>query len=118
MKVNNTKPYISLMSKRVCLFDTPAGPMAMVLVGATIVGSIATEWHGEVSPNRLRQVTVWNYDDQNITLKKGDRMGKFYLGSTVVILFGQDAVSFANGLESGRPVKYGEEMAEKTTATE
>ncbi|WP_405366752.1 archaetidylserine decarboxylase [Ruminobacter sp.] len=98
--------------RAVCLFDTPAGPMAMVLVGATIVGSISTEWHGEVSPNRLREVTVWDYSDQNITLNKGDRMGKFYLGSTVILLFGRDAVSFVEGIESGKAVKFGEPLAD------
>lgn len=103
--------------RAVCLFDTPAGPMAMVLVGATIVGSISTEWHGEVSPNRLRKVTEWDYTDQNITLKKGDKMGKFYLGSTVILLFGKDAVSFVDDIESGRAVKFGEALADITTVT-
>lgn len=101
--------------RAVCLFDTPAGPMAMVLVGATIVGSISTEWHGEVSPNKLKQVTVWDYSDKDISLKKGEKMGKFYLGSTVILLFGQDAVSFVDGLESGKPVKLGEPLADSTS---
>lgn len=101
--------------RAVCLFDTPAGPMAMVLVGATIVGSISTEWHGEVSPNKLKQVTVWDYSDKDISLKKGEKMGKFYLGSTVILLFGQDAISFVDGLESGKPVKLGEPLADSTS---
>jgi phosphatidylserine decarboxylase len=101
--------------RAICLFDTPAGPMAMVLVGATIVGSISTEWHGEVSPNKLKQVTVWDYSDKDISLKKGEKMGKFYLGSTVILLFGQDAVSFVDGLESGKPVKLGEPLADSTS---
>lgn len=113
--VKNISELFTKNERAVCLFDTPAGPMAMVLVGATIVGSISTEWHGEVSPNKLKQVTVWDYSDKDISLKKGEKMGKFYLGSTVILLFGQDAVSFVDGLESGKPVKLGEPLADSTS---
>jgi phosphatidylserine decarboxylase len=59
----------------------------LTLVGATIVGSMATVWHGIVNPPRLADVTEWRYDDQNIVLKQGEEMGRFLLGSTVVMLF-------------------------------
>ncbi len=94
----------------VCFFETLAGPMAMVLVGATVVGSISTEWHGTVSPNKLRQVTAWDYGDREIVLRKGETMGRFSLGSTVILMFGRDAVSFADSLAPDRPVKMGEEI--------
>jgi len=73
----------------VCVFDTDFGPLVMALVGATVVGSMATVWHGVVNPPRLPQVTEWHYDESNITLLRGEELGRFLLGSTVVMLFPQ-----------------------------
>ena len=73
-------------------FDTEKGPMAMVLVGATIVASIETVWAGTVTPP-TQQVQHWSYDQQApIHLKKGEEMGRFKLGSTVVMLFGENFI--------------------------
>lgn len=71
----------------VCVFDTAQGPMVMVLVGATIVGSMATAWHGVVNPPRRPKVIEWHYEGQGIQLRKGTEMGRFLLGSTVVMLW-------------------------------
>jgi len=95
----------------VCVFDTPYGPFVNVLVGATIVGSVQTVWHGVVNPPRTREVREWRYDDQNIVLGKGDEMGRFLLGSTVVMLFPKNVVSFHPDWEPTRPVRLGEAMA-------
>ncbi|HET8695408.1 MAG TPA: phosphatidylserine decarboxylase, partial [Aquabacterium sp.] len=82
------------------------------LVGATIVGSMATVWHGVVNPPRTRKVREWRYDDQNIVLKKGDEMGRFLLGSTVVLLFPKEGhVQFNPSWEAARPVRMGEAMS-------
>lgn len=62
-----------------CIFDTPLGPMALVLVGATIVGSMATVWHGQVVTHRHKRAAFWDYSDQQITLRQGDEMGRFCL---------------------------------------
>ncbi len=70
----------------VCEFDGDDGPFVMVLVGATIVGSLATVWHGVVNPPRPGTVREWRYDDSAITLAQGEEMGRFLLGSTVVML--------------------------------
>jgi len=70
----------------VCHFDTAFGKMAMVLVGATIVGSIETVWAGNITPPSRKSVETWDYHDQNISLKKGEEMGRFKLGSTVILL--------------------------------
>ena len=78
----------------VCVFDTANGPFVMTLVGATIVGSMATVWHGVVNPPRAPQICEWTYDDRNIVLKKGEELGRFLLGSTVVMLFPKDTMSF------------------------
>ena len=96
----------------VCVFDTASGPFVMTLVGATIVGSMATVWHGVVNPPRLPKVTEWTYDDQNIVLKKGQELGRFLLGSTVVMLFPKDRLSFNPAWQPAGPVKLGEVMAD------
>ena len=71
----------------VCVFDTANGPFVLVLVGATIVGSMATVWHGQINPPRSSDIREWHYENHNITLKQGEEMGRFMLGSTVVMLF-------------------------------
>ncbi|PHN88136.1 phosphatidylserine decarboxylase [Pseudoalteromonas sp. 3D05] len=75
----------------VAIFDTEIGPLAMVLVGATIVASIETVWAGTVTPPAGKDVFSWNYPttgDNAITLKKGEEMGRFKLGSTVILAWG------------------------------
>jgi len=96
----------------VCVFDTAHGPFVMTLVGATIVGSMATVWHGVINPPRLPKVTEWSYADQNIVLKKGEELGRFLLGSTVVMLFPKDVLSFNPGWQPAGPVQLGETMAQ------
>jgi phosphatidylserine decarboxylase len=95
----------------VCVFDTPYGPFVNVLVGATIVGSIATVWHGVVNPPRTRHIREWRYDDENIVLAKGAEMGRVLLGSTIVMLFPKNVVTFHADWEPTRPVRLGEAMA-------
>ena len=97
----------------VCQFETPLGPMALVLVGATIVGSMATVWHGQVNPPRTGRLLRWDYADQHIVLRKGQEMGRFMLGSTVVLLFQRGAVRFEPGWEAQRFVRLGEAMAQR-----
>ncbi len=94
----------------VCVFDGERGPFIVTLVGATIVGSMATVWHGVVNPPRSSTLREWRYDDQTITLNAGDELGRFMLGSTVVLLFPQGRLDFADGWSAGRPVRYGEAM--------
>jgi phosphatidylserine decarboxylase len=95
----------------VCVFDTAHGPFVLVLVGATIVGSMATVWHGVVNPPRPGEIREWRYDDKNITLAQGDEMGRFLLGSTVVMLWPQHTLSFEVEWASGRSIRMGEAMA-------
>lgn len=94
----------------VCVFDSAAGPFVLTLVGATIVGSMATTWHGIVNPPRTKAVREWRYDDQQILLKKGDEMGRFLLGSTVVLLFPAGRVQFNPAWKPVLPVRLGEVM--------
>ncbi|GGC61772.1 archaetidylserine decarboxylase [Undibacterium terreum] len=96
----------------VCVFESEHGPFVLTLVGATIVGSMATVWHGVVNPPRTRDIREWKYEDQNIVLKKGEEMGRFLLGSTVVLLFPKDTVSFNPSWEPAGAVRMGETMGE------
>ena len=98
----------------VCHFDTAHGPMALVLVGATIVGSMATVWHGVVNPPRRPRVTTWVYGSDGIAapfLRKGAEMGRFLLGSTVVLLWPQGALALHPAWRAASPVRMGEAMA-------
>ncbi|MEG1325314.1 MAG: archaetidylserine decarboxylase [Janthinobacterium sp.] len=94
----------------VCVFDTANGPFVMTLVGATIVGSMATVWHGVVNPPRTGQVRDWSYANDNVVLKQGDELGRFLLGSTVVMLFPKDTVAFNANWQPAGPVQLGEVM--------
>jgi phosphatidylserine decarboxylase len=94
----------------VCVFDTPHGSFVNTLVGATIVGSMATVWHGLVNPPRPGRIVDISYQGQNIALKKGDEMGRFLLGSTVVMLWPKNMIRFNTGWAPARPIRMGEEM--------
>lgn len=96
----------------VCEFDTPHGPMVLVLVGATVVGSMATVWHGVVNPPRPGQIREWTYQDQNISFGQGDEMGRFLLGSTVVMLFPKGPMHFNPAWTPGSSIRMGEAMAQ------
>ncbi|PXX43844.1 archaetidylserine decarboxylase [Undibacterium pigrum] len=95
----------------VCVFESASGPFVLTLVGATIVGSMATTWHGVVNPPRSAEVREWRYDNQQIILKKGEEMGRFLLGSTVVMLFPKGTVDFNPAWAPEKAICMGEAMA-------
>ena len=94
----------------VCVFDSDRGPFVLVLVGAAIVGSMATVWQGVICPPR-GPVREWRYADQQIALKQGDEMGRFLLGSTVVMLFPKGPLTFNPAWAPAGSVRLGEVMA-------
>ncbi len=98
----------------VCVFESERGPFVLVLVGATIVGSMATVWHGVVNPPRTKEVREWRYTDDGqppVELAQGDEMGRFLLGSTVVLLFPKGPCHFNPDWAPGAAVRLGEMMA-------
>ncbi len=99
----------------VCVFDGADGPFALVLVGATIVGSMQTVWHGVVNPPRRPDITKWRYGPGEVTLDQGDEMGRFLLGSTVVMLFPKDRFAFNPGWQPEGAVRMGEAMSAPST---
>jgi phosphatidylserine decarboxylase len=99
----------------VCVFESPEhGPFVMVMVGATIVGSMATVWHGVVNPKRVKEVTEWTYGAKGIMLDKGEEMGRFLLGSTVVMLFKNGTIAFNPEWAPERLVRLGEWMGDRS----
>jgi len=97
----------------VCVFDNESGPFVLTLVGATIVGSMATVWHGVVNPPRSHSVREWHFDGQQISLQKGQEMGRFLLGSTVVMLFPKTMLSFNPEWAPAKTIRMGEAMGNK-----
>lgn len=103
----------------ICHFDTAHGPLALVLVAATIVGSMATVWHGRVNAERHGQIQAWDYDNANIELAQGDELGRFLLGSTVVLCWPQEAnIQFAADWQAGQPIRMGASMALQASAAQ
>jgi phosphatidylserine decarboxylase len=84
----------------------------LVLVGATIVGSMATVWHGVVNPPRPGTVREWRYAGAEIELQQGDEMGRFLLGSTVVLLLPPGPLAWNPQWTPGGAVRLGEAMAD------
>ncbi len=97
----------------VCVFQNDESLFVLVLVGATIVGSMATVWHGVVNPPRSGQLREWRYDAQPIVLRKGQEMGRFLLGSTVVMLFPKQTLRFNARWQPAGAVRMGEPMADR-----
>jgi len=99
----------------VCVFDGddhPPGPWVLVLVGATIVGSMATAWHGVVNPPRPGRLREWHYPAGAHTLAQGQEMGRFLLGSTVVLLWPKGPLTFSPQWRPEGAVQLGQAMAD------
>ena len=97
----------------VCVFDCAHGPLVLVLVGATIVGSMATVWHGVVNAQRSGRMQEWHYQPGSVCLRQGEEMGRFQLGSTIVALFPKATLHFASQWEPARAVRLGESMGSR-----
>ena len=108
-----TVPGLFARNERVvCHFATAHGPLVMVLVGATIVGSMATVWHGVVNPPRRAQITEWAYPSSPpVSLEQGEEMGRFLLGSTVIVLWPEGAAELNANLKPGHAVRMGQALA-------
>jgi len=101
----------------VCFFDTPAGPMALVMVGAMIVAGIEAVWSGEVCPNSHgRLETDYSGHTPPVTLARGDEMGRFKLGSTVILLFGPEAVTLEDSIQPNTGIRLGATIARQASS--
>lgn len=99
----------------VCIFDTDNGPIAMVLVGAMIVAAIETVWAGLITPPK-RELKVTDYrDPQPVTLAKGNEMGRFLLGSTVILCFPEGRMDWQADLQADSPLRMGQAIGQWRT---
>ena len=95
----------------VSLFDTVAGPMALVKVGAVNVGSIETVWAGRITPPAGHLTRRYLYAEEKQTkIARGDEMGRFNMGSTVILIFGPSAVEWSDALKPGAVVRMGQRI--------
>ncbi|WP_150463688.1 archaetidylserine decarboxylase [Francisella sp. XLW-1] len=96
----------------VCYFNTEIGEVAVIFVGALLVAGIETVWHGKVAPSYYRDVQTWDYnsDNFNIEFKKGDTLGWFNFGSTVIILTPNDSITFCQS-ENNTEISVNQDLA-------
>jgi phosphatidylserine decarboxylase len=105
----NAVPRLFARNERVvCIFDTEIGEMALVLVGAIFVSSVETVWHGVVTPPTISKVRTWHYAENAPRLEKGAEVGRFNMGSTIIVLFGKDKAQWQTDFTEGKAVKMGE----------
>ncbi len=95
----------------ISVFDTQYGPVAQILVGAMLVSSMATTWEGEITPTKSRTISTKHYQDRDIRFSRGQEMGRFNMGSTVILLLPPGAVSQNPGLGAGDKVQLGQKLA-------
>jgi phosphatidylserine decarboxylase len=109
-----TVPGLFARNERVALiFDTAIGPVAIVLVGALFVGSIETVWSGEITPPHRSEIALTRYDDGlGPELKRGEELGRFNMGSTVIMLFPPERIALNADLDPGHPVRLGQPLGE------
>ncbi len=108
----NSVPGLFARNERVaCMFDTELGPMALILVGAIFVSSVETTWHGVVTPPSIDSVRSWQYQENAPVIEKGEEMGRFNMGSTIIVLFGKDKIKWEDEFKAGKKVQLGEMIA-------
>lgn len=111
--VHNVPALFARNERVVCLFETPLGSMAFVLVGAIFVASMETVWQGEITPPTHHEVRSWDYTDHPVNLKQGEEMGRFNMGSTVIMLFAKDAMQWLEEHNETDPVQMGQLIGTK-----
>lgn len=94
--------------RTVCLFETAFGRLAVILVGAMIVGNMETVWHGEINPDHSAQCASWDYGDQSICLQRGQELGRFNMGSTVILLTESSDFGWSQPLKSNDVLQMGQ----------
>jgi phosphatidylserine decarboxylase len=93
------------------IFNTDIGPMAMVMVGALNVGSMETVWAGQITPAKDRIINDTEYSDGDVQLEQGQEMGRFNMGSTVILLFPKDVMQWSGGMMAEKVIVMGESIA-------
>jgi phosphatidylserine decarboxylase len=112
--INRVSDLFAKNERVVNIFNTEAGPMALILIGSIFSSSIETVWDGVITPSPKSEIRQWNYPFNPPFAKKGEEMGRFNLGSTVIVLFSKDKVKWETNLVPGSRVQMGE-LIGKTT---
>jgi phosphatidylserine decarboxylase len=99
------------------LFDTQVGKMCVILIGACLVGSIETQWHGIVTPPHVNHIQDWDYFHQAIDIEKGEELGLFQMGSTVIVLFEKNKVQWLPALGKGKSILMGSAIGRRQSET-
>lgn len=104
----NIPALLSRNERLICYFSADFGKFAMVLVGAIFVGSIQTIWHGKITPPYGKYEQTWDYTNTNITLNKGDELGRFNMGSTIILLLPKQAKFNVDSINAGTKINMGQ----------
>ena len=102
----------------VCIFNTDIGPMAVILVGAMIVASIETVWAGQVAPSKLKKHVEHYHEHAPITIRRGEEMGRFKLGSTAIVLLPANIMSWDASLQAANSIQLGQKIGESVQVNE
>lgn len=97
----------------ISLFDTELGPLAVIMVGALNVGSMETVWAGPITPAPKRAITTTDYRERQIVLQRGQELGRFNMGSTVILLFARKRIEWLSHLRADDPVTMGTALGQK-----
>lgn len=97
----------------ISIFDTPLGYMAMVMVGALFVGSMETVWAGQITPATERILTSRSFENEEVSLEQGQELGRFNMGSTVIMLFEHDRIRWLNTLQAGDKIQVSQQLGER-----
>ncbi|WP_347989683.1 archaetidylserine decarboxylase [Methylomonas sp. AM2-LC] len=108
--VNNVPNLFARNERVACIFDSEAGPVALILVGAIFVSSVETVWHGVVTPPSCKEPRSWQYSVDAPQLAKGAEMGRFNMGSTIIVLFAENKATWNDDLQAGKAVRLGEKL--------
>ncbi|MGR9086589.1 MAG: archaetidylserine decarboxylase [Gammaproteobacteria bacterium] len=106
--VKNVPDLYARNERVVCIFDTEAGPMALVLIGSIFSSSIETTWDGVITPSDKLEIRHWNYPFNPPVVKKGEEIGRFNMGSTVILLFAENEVEWTTDLAVESRVRMGQ----------
>ena len=96
----------------ICVFNTALGKMAVIFVGAMLVAGVSTVWHGKVCPPQQREITVFNYPAQTYHFQRGDELGYFSFGSTVILLLPKDTLYWSSSWQAGDQIRFGQLLAQ------
>ena len=107
--VNNIDQVFARNERLICNFNTEYGEIALVMVGAIFVGSMETSWEGKVTPPYTKSVKTFDYDSRQIDLFKGEELGRFKMGSTVILLMPKRTTDL--NLETGQILKMGQSLS-------